>query len=262
MTTAARPTEVAASHFYYPDGRPAYEQPRADGKGTTKTTVAHARKLGLLPSPTTILRQLAKPQLDLWKQEQAALAVLTAPRRDGEELDAFVHRVLQVEREHEAEKDAAADEGKAIHDSIECALNDVEYDAKYKPYVDAVLKELQKYGRTVFTERILVGDGYAGRTDCGLEDDHFITVVDFKGCKKLPRYAYAEHLLQGAAYAAALGNTGDKQIRVMICYIDRNQPGEIATFTLWPWSDQYQIFRHLVAVWYLTNGVLLPESYK
>lgn len=262
MTTAARPTEERASHFYTRDGRPAYEQPRVDGKGTTKTTVAHARKLGLLPSPTTILRLLAKPQLDTWKQEQAALAVLTAPRREGEELDAFVHRVLQVEKEHEAEKEAAADEGKAIHDSIECALNDVQYDLKYKPYVDATLKEIQKYGRCVFNEKILVGDGYAGRTDCGLESDHFITVVDFKGCKKLPRYAYDEHLLQGAAYAAALGNTGDKQVQVAIVYINRNIPGEVALFTLWPWRDHYEMFRCLVKFFYLSNGLPLPESYQ
>lgn len=262
MTTSARPIEVASSHFYWPDGKPAYEQPRVDGKGTTKTTVAHARKFGLLPSPTTILRLLAKPQLDTWKQEQACLAVLTAPRRDDESLDAFVHRVLHVEREQDAERDAAADMGTAIHDAIECSLNDVEYDPQFKPYVDAVREKLAPYGRCVFSEKILVGDGYAGRTDCGLESDHFITIADFKGCKKLPRYAYDEHLMQGAAYAAALGNTGDKQIQVAIVYIDRNIPGEVAVFSLWPWSDEYAKFRCLVKFWYLSNGVPLPESYR
>lgn len=262
MTTAARPTEERASHFYYPDGHPAYEWPRVDGKGMTKTTVAHARKFGLLPSPTTILRLLAKPQLDTWKQEQAALAVLTSPRRDGEELDAFVHRVLQVDRDQDSERDAAADAGTAIHDAIECSLNDVEYDPQWKPYVDAVRRELSRYGRVVFTEKILVGDGYAGRTDCGLESDSFITVVDFKGCKKLPRYAYDEHLMQGAAYAAALGNTGDKQVQVLIVYIDRNIPGEVATFSLWPWTDEYAKFRCLVKYFHLANGLPLPESYR
>lgn len=253
--TIARPTEIGGSHFYYPDGRPCYEVPKANGAGTRKTNVGDARKLGLLPSPTTILKQLAKPQLDLWKQEQACLAVLTSPRREGEALDDFVYRVLHAEREQDAERDAAADEGTAIHNAIELALSGQPYDQKYEPHVEAVRERLAILGRVVFTEKILVGDGYAGRTDCGLENDDEIIVVDFKGCKQLPREPYVEHRMQIAAYCAALGNTGDKIVSGLVVYIDRNTPGLNAVHMISDWSIDYQKFKCLLAYWKLANNI-------
>lgn len=260
MTTAARPTEIASAHFYTPDGKPAYEVPKADGKGTRKTTVADARKHGYLPSPTTILKLMAKPQLDTWKQEQACLAVLTSPRREGESLDAFVHRVLHEDREQDAERDAAGRMGTEIHNAIECALKGLPCNPNLLPYVNAVLEKIKPLGRVVFTEKILVGDGYAGRTDAGMENDTTITVLDFKGCKSLPKAPYDEHRMQMAAYAAALGNTGDKIVQCANVYIDRNIPGDVVVHPIWNWQDEYRKFRLLLTYWYLSNEVPLPPS--
>ena len=79
----------SASHWYFPDGTPIHEVPRADGKGTRPTSLRDARKLGLFPSVTNVLGVIAKPALDAWKQEQAILAALTLPRNEGEPLDEF-----------------------------------------------------------------------------------------------------------------------------------------------------------------------------
>lgn len=260
MITAARPTEDRAAHFYTQDGKACYEVLKADGKGTRKTHVGDCRKLGLLPSPTTVLKQLAKPQLVNWQIEQGCLAVLTSPRRDGEELDAFVQRVLHEDREQDAERDAAADMGTEIHNAIECVLSGMPCNPQYRPFTDAVIEKIRLFGRVIATEKILIGDGYAGRTDAVLDNDTLITVVDFKGCKALPKSPYDEHRMQMAAYAAALGNTGDKRVQCANVYINRNIPGEVGVYAIDDWQVEYQKFRLLLKFWYLSNNVKLPAS--
>lgn len=255
MITAARPTSDGASHYYWPEGRPAYDVPKKDG-GMRKTTISDCRKLGLLPSPTTILKLLAKPQLQNWIVEQGCLAVLTSPRREGEELDAFVHRVLHVDREHDQERDAAAEMGTAIHDALELALCNVDYPRTLAAYVVPVMAELAAFGRVAMTEKILVGDGYAGRTDAVFDDTRMITVCDFKGCNKLPeRGPWDEHLMQIGSYCGALGNTGEQAVQGCLVYINRNIPGEVAVHLVPDWQPYYRRFRLLLEYWKLTNDI-------
>src|SRR5438552_18951743 len=107
MTTAARTYSESSAHWYARDGSPCYE---VVGKSTGRlrpTTIRDARENGWLPSTTTILRSLSRPELEAWKLEQAALVVLTTPRREGEELDTFVQRVLHEERQQDQEAAAA-----------------------------------------------------------------------------------------------------------------------------------------------------------
>ena len=106
----------SSSHWYFPDGTPLHEVPRADGKGSRPTSLRDARKLGLFPSVTNVLSILAKPALDAWKQEQAILAALTLPRIDNEPLDAFARRVVT---DMQSEVGRAADLGSAVHAAIE-----------------------------------------------------------------------------------------------------------------------------------------------
>jgi len=59
-----------SGHWYLPNGSPAYT---IIGKSTGRerpTTLADARKLGLLPSVTTIINTIQKAGLDTWKQQQ------------------------------------------------------------------------------------------------------------------------------------------------------------------------------------------------
>ncbi len=255
MSTNAKPRSIDSGHYYSRDAKPVYEVKRSDGKGMRPTTVADARKLGLLPSPTTILKTLNKPALTDWLIEQACLSVLTTPRIDGEDIDAFVYRVLHVERHQDAESSAAKDRGSAIHEAIELALNDVQWDASLVAYVEPVLKELNKFGRVVSTEKIVVGPHVAGKTDLICESDNAVTVVDFKTAKKLPPKPYPEHRMQLAFYASALGNTGDKRIECVNIYISTTNPGEIAVCPLGDWSDDIRKFKLLTEFWYLQNGM-------
>jgi hypothetical protein len=62
----------SGSHWYSLNGRPCHTVPNKDGDGERNTTLREARKLGLLPSVTSIIGILDKPQLTKWKMREAA----------------------------------------------------------------------------------------------------------------------------------------------------------------------------------------------
>ena len=108
----------------------------------------------------------------------------------------------------------------------------------------------------MFTERTLIGEGYAGKTDCVAENHDFITVIDFKttGAKKLPKESYDEHRYQLAAYAKALGNTGNKRIRTANIYISTARPGEISVCINDEWQEDSKTFALILELWKRVNN--------
>src|SRR5690606_5641932 len=113
-----KPPEVESGHWYDRNGRPCYQQTTGKG-GVRATDLRDGRKLGLVPSVTTVLSVLAKPALETWKVKQGILAALTLPRNPYESDDAYLARVLEDSRE---QAKAAAEEGTRIHDACECAM--------------------------------------------------------------------------------------------------------------------------------------------
>lgn len=241
------------SHWYSPDGTPSHFQQKKDGTGTTPTTLAHARKLGLYPSVTTVLKAVAKPALTQWLINTAVQAALTTPRRDGEELDAFVARIMSEDAQDESKK--AMDLGSEIHQAIEEHCAGRLFAPQFKPFVNAAMAQVATLGRVVSSEKVLVHpSGFAGRTDCITEGDS-ITVLDFKTSKKLPtRAAWPEALLQTAAYASAIGNTSSKRVQTAVLYIDTVNPGETALFTTQNWEPHWRVFQHVFEVWKFLQG--------
>ena len=104
-----------AEHWYSRAGEPAYQQVTQKG-GLRATDLRDARKLGLVPSVTTVLAVVAKPQLEKWKRDQSVMAALTLPRQDGETEETLLRRIYT---DSEAQAKAAAEEGTRIHDAIE-----------------------------------------------------------------------------------------------------------------------------------------------
>jgi hypothetical protein len=207
-TTAARTYTPDSSHWYTVTGEPCYELPKKDGKGTKVPTLADARKLNLLPSVTTILKVLDKPALNDWRVEQGVLAVLTTPRLPGESDDVFVHRVLHVEEVQNQESRTARDRGTEIHAALEDYFSGRDVSPDLKPWIEPAAKAVLNYGERVTSEKLLVGDGYAGKTDLVQEGQSVWWIWDFKTTKSLPtKGAWLEHRLQLAAYAAALSKS-------------------------------------------------------
>lgn len=264
MTTAARVHSSDSSHWYYTDGRPCYELPKADGKGMKSPTLADARKLNLVPGVSTILKVLAKPELTNWLIEQAVLAVVTSPRLAGEADDAFIKRVLQTERQQEGESTKARDRGTEIHDALEGLFNGriarVEDLGDLAQWVQPAYDWLRSNaGAVMGTETILSGEGYAGRTDLITAQDTGEVLWDYKSAKKLPdpkKGGWPEHKLQLAAYAAARKRANNGIIRAANVYISTTEPGKFVVCEYDPSTlvDAYlDGFKSLLTYWQYAN---------
>ena len=153
-----------AGHWYTKTGEPAYTQVKKDG-GIRNTTLADARKQNLYPSITTILKLIAKPELDAWKQEQAILSALTLPRIDSESEEDFAKRIVKDSSEQGR---SAADFGSIIHDIIHnYFMNKVEPEdsrqVAMNHEIEAMLAKLNL--EVVSMEQVTVGNGFAGKYD-------------------------------------------------------------------------------------------------
>jgi len=252
MTTAARVQSAEAAHFYTKTGEPMHFIERSDGQGTRPATLRDAKKLRLLPSPTSILKVLRAPQLEAWLIEQACLAVLTAPRKEGEALDAFVERVLHTERQQDEQAQKARDLGTKIHDALEGVLSGrAECPVDVASFVAPAVACVSVFGRVRATESVVIGNGYAGRLDCIFEGNA-TTVLDFKttGSLKLPTTAYWEHQCQTASYAKAIS---DSSVQTAVLYISTKTPGELSLCVQENWSKAWAAFDHLLKYWQIAN---------
>src|SRR4249919_1542933 len=90
---SSAPPQTEGGHWYDRNGKPCYQQATQKG-GVRPTDLRDGRKLGLVPSVTTVLSVLAKDALTTWKVKQGILAALTLTRRPGESDDDFLARVL------------------------------------------------------------------------------------------------------------------------------------------------------------------------
>ena len=250
------------SHFYNRDGTPCFEQPKAKGKGTTKTTLAHAKKLNLLVSPTTALKQSAKPQLTNWLIGQACMAVLTAPRKDGEDLTAFVKRVLTENEEHKEIGSAAAELGTKIHAAIASILNNipVEADEVVCKASQAAHKWLmEKHIKPLRVEETVIADGVCGTCDfVGRLPSGELVVVDWKSSNKpsdeLPREAWFEHREQIGFYATGIGSLYDPdKIVCYVVYLSTTEAGAIKPCEVTDWRSAYKSFMALFDHWCYRN---------
>lgn len=222
------------------------------------TNVTDARKLGLLPSVTSITKILEKPALLRWKMEQTVLATLTTPRLLCEQDDAFVERVLNVEKQHEAEAESARNLGTDIHCAIQGMLAAQPVPEELRVYVDAAASELTKLGlmpiaaSAMETEVVAVGDGYAGKIDLRVRRDH-LWIIDYKTCKTIPKNSYPENRLQLSAYAAASSNGRPELVRSANIYVSTTEPGKATTLIYENISKSYDAFKNLLSVWKWLN---------
>lgn len=270
MSTAAAVRSTDSSHWYWPDGRPAYEIAKKDGSGVRPTTLADARKMNLLPSVTTILRILDKPALTDWKIEQAVLAAMTTPRIDGEADDAFVYRALHRERHQDQESQIARDLGTGIHAAIENFLlsphrvispaGEMQSTRHYLgPWIFPALFSVLQRGSVLDVECCVIGDGYAGKLDLAQEAPDAIWLWDWKTAKKLPdpkKGAWPEHVLQLSAYARAwFSRSASKPIRTGNVYISTVEQGKFVICEHGPWEQAYSCgFMPLVQHWQWATG--------
>jgi hypothetical protein len=201
---AARPSE--SNHWYAKDGTPTYTVTAKNGEQRS-TTLRDAKKMGLLPSVTTIMKAAASPGLEAWKLNQMMLAALTLPRAEGEGEESFIKRI-QADSKDQARK--AAERGTQVHTAIE-QFFDGQINANDLPYLEPVYKVVNDtFGNLVWAveKSFAAESGFAGKVDLHSRDGEGV-VADFKTKEftsdTLEKVAgFDENVMQLAAYRNGL----------------------------------------------------------
>jgi hypothetical protein len=225
-----------------------------------------ARKLGGLPSPTTVLNVLGSPGLKYYFRRQMWEATVTTPRLPGQSDDDYWDTCQKWADEH---GQAARDKGTDFHSlaqkfhercltmhwsvaaqiPLEPGLAN-QFDAYVAWYSKNVL-------RTLMVEQAVIGQGYAGRVDHVAEMmDGKIACIDAKTqdiTKKKKFTYYSNWGVQLGAYAGAIAHqpgtcpTPDVLISIGV---SSNEPVVVEAYE-WPNSPAYyhDIFLGLLKYW-------------
>lgn len=251
--------QAKAPKWYKPIGNgqlsPLWTLPKADGSGEKTPTLRDARKLGLLPSVTEILKVIHKPAIEKYRLNQVLQSALTLPRIEGEDMDSFA---LRVELDSDQHRQTSADLGTRIHAEIAYSLKGMPVSEDMKPY----FREWGKFreGLVSMNTEMQVGSetlGYAGTLDLQcLDMDRNRAVFDFKSqdVKNDKPNFYGEWALQLSAYAQAMA-TPHKIVSVIIS-TNEQSIGRLYAY-VWPREQSYYFdaFQQAFGLWrYLRDG--------
>jgi hypothetical protein len=195
-----------SGHWYEPDGKPAYTIIGKNGK-ERPTTLRDARKLGLLPSVTSIIRCAAAPGLERWKSEQILMSALTTDRLPEETEQDYINRIIKDSQEQALK---ARERGTQIHAWVQNWFegNEVERGTEEYPFCrsanDTVFVEVGN--QDWICEQSFATERYAGKAD--LHNSFYL--IDFKTTDKPidGLKLWDVHYLQLAAYRHGLGING------------------------------------------------------
>lgn len=246
-----------SNHWYSQQGKPCYTV--KDAKGQERdTTLRDARKLGLVPSVTTVLQVIAKPQLEDWKVTQGIMAALTTERRRGESDEDFLRRILTDSRE-QAKK--AAEEGTRTHDAFECSFDPHRaVPFAYEVTVDAMREELTRMfpGVTDWVSEASFSSalGYGGKVD--LHSPSTGIVLDAKGkdgdftetdSRGQPKRLVYDQPQQVGAYRAGLGLPETSPGGIL--FFSRTHPGKVKGEIIKPedLTDGFEVFKAALQLW-------------
>ena len=207
-----------SGHWYKPSGEPAYTVIGANGK-QRPTTLRDARKLGLYPSVTTIMKLAAKPGLERWKAEQLLMSALTLEQMPGESEQSWIGRVWQDSIQQAIK---AAERGTQIHAAIEKYYQSLPIDPEFSPIVQLVSREIfGVFGNPGWqAERSFAHPlGYGGKVD--LHSEKFLIDIKTKDGDLEDVEPYDEHLMQVGAYSQGLELSNPT---CAILFVSRDQP--------------------------------------
>lgn len=178
----------------------------AGSKGLPVTPdIRHARKHGLLPGVTTILKAAARPALEVYRELQVLEAATQVVPAENEDKQSWINRVLSASRKRAED---AANSGSAIHYTIEQELRSGAPGA-LTARVLAVLQQLRPHNDRWETE---VGgahkDGFATQADLLYRcPESYPILIDIKtkDGNVSEQKLYDEHYMQLAATKEAMG---------------------------------------------------------
>jgi len=266
-------------HYYTREGQAQHTQPTKPGAKNPfrDTTIADARKFGLLPSVSGITDMVPKPALASYIGRGIANACFDRPPHPGEERAGYIKAMIE---EGAKEGKQAAQVGTDIHGCIEQILTGyrVDTDASLTlasgivvtmgEMVWPAINKMKEMGLEIqHSEKVLVNRylGYAGTTDVIFKTADSYGVLDFKSRKTKAGEAvepYDTQPAQIAAYIAAHWQT-DKdvspfgsKVRGINLYISTTEPGriEVVEYGYERLIHEYEAFKHMMALWTWQNN--------
>lgn len=244
----SRPAE--SNHWYHPGGEPAYSVTAKNGN-QRPTTLRDAKKIGLVPSVTTIIKAAASPGLEAWKLNQMMLAALTLPRAEGESEESFISRIQADSREQARQ---AAERGTEVHAAIE-RFYEGYIEAESLPYLEGVYRAVNEiFGDPKWAvEKSFGRNGYGGKIDMHTRDGEGV-VIDFKtkeftDGEQDKVKGYDEHVMQLAAYRMGLELP---KARCANVFVSVTEPGLVLVKE---WTEEelergWAMFSSLKEYWY------------
>jgi hypothetical protein len=233
-------------HFYTSDGKPAYTIIGKNGK-ERNTTLKDARKMGLLPSVTMIIKESAKPGLENWKLDQMLMAALTLTRIDTETDKEYINRI-KTDSKSQAIK--AAERGNQIHawiqQGFEGKLSDPDGGIYFHVAKECIEKELGNI--TWICEQSFSKGRYGGKVDIF---HHRIATIDIKtkDTELSDVKLWDEHFMQLAAYRSLDEPCG-------ILFVGTK---DVDAKLVWATEDELyrgeKMFNALVDYWYAKTGL-------
>lgn len=242
-------------HWYTRSGECCYEIRGANGK-MRDVTLRDARKLGLLPGVSSILKMEHKDALQRWLIDQAYMAALTLPQIPGETLDAFKER---CKIDAAAQADKARDRGTWLHAALQGYFEGAPIQAQDLPYVMPVVGWLgERFGSTHrwLPETSFASPfGYGGKVD--LRSGQVPIVIDFKfkdiEADHKKQLAYSDHAMQLWAYDHGFGYEG--QAIKLNLFISSTVPGVIIPHE---WTadsaHEFEAFTCLLRLWQIRKS--------
>jgi len=246
-----------SQHWYTKGGDPAYSVKGKDGSNRS-TTLRDARRLGLIPSVTTIIKCAASPGLEAWKLQQMMMAALTLPRAPQESEESFIARIQSDSKE---QAKAAAERGSEVHAALESFFETREVSSQYS---EAILKTesqiIAEFGDLDWSTEKSFGHptGFGGKVDLHSRDGQGV-VIDFKTKEftsenKDKVQGYDEHLMQLAAYRVGLDLP---EARCANVFVSVTEPG-LVVVREWEKEDLRRgltMFESLLNYWYAKSGL-------
>ena len=239
-----------SGHWYTQKGEPMYTIVGANGK-ERNTTLRDARNEQLVPSVTTILSMIAKPQLENWKINQALNSALTLEKDSLETIEEFAYRCKQDSKRIGQE---AAEKGTKIHAMIERGFLG-EGTSKTYEIIKAWLEDNFPNEEWIAEDSFCADLGYGGKIDLYSKSGIF---VDFKTKDNLEgkdpsKLVYDEHGMQLSAYAQGCGFEDVERVSI---FVDREDT-ELIACHIWDKESQTkhtEMFNSILTYWKLVKN--------
>lgn len=261
-------------HWYDVEGKACHTQIVKSGPNKGKernTSLADAKKLGLVPSVTTILGVLSSDGLTDWKIKNAlrhAYQLVTDQTAFLFDADGFVEHAYN---ELSAQSAGYAQAGTDIHAAVEASLLGKNVGEEFAPHIMAFngcMNELAKGAEVKLIgaeSQFAVTDedfGYGGSMDQHWSIGGIPWVTDLK-CKQStpgkPFYLSDTYPIQMAAYAYAMwrkrAKVEDPMPRIANILLSATEPGrcQVVVYSVEEQSAAIAQFMLLRKLWYMRN---------